>query len=699
MALKKESTRKAHDWLKPFTKKTPVDAKRPAEHKRRQHRPNVGNAHPRVGTEVPDGTNLQSLYNFPNCETPSCTYEDSPTDWTDLVDTYENKAWPSGYFIGTVFADKVNTYTSGTEMVVYPASCSDVSNPTTCTVTETAQSGWTIDYVHVYGYNFGEAMTAYKYIMSIPDTTNPAEEYVIAFKDIGSSSYTISAAMAIDADPNVIYWTPPAGNALDTVGLPNCVAPGCTYHSTYTEFNAYIADIEQELVPGGKFVAYIDIASCWNTVTDTLDCNGLTIGYEAYDSYNVGSVATVQPDFSSWTVISSAVDVALTSDASSVSSAWFMFVFEVPSSWTASDWEGYVRVKTTDSSGSNKYFPRNSDSPNLGYITVPVAAEFTGGGNSGEVQYVTSEDAFFDDVGENCFELIQTYLNVDFTEVTSPVDSPQEGGYKSRKINDYIAVQVTMDPDETWSSGSMTGGTMLKNVGWQCADSSNCPVTEVARLWTSPAQVSIMLKTWDHGAPYIEVGDTFRLGFALVDVYDTTPFDPLEYSEWVGFTMTIDSGSPLSCPDYSVYDGDSFNTAGGGGNSGELSPATTFSAFQSDVQTNLCYNALYAIANDVITMSFTTVVGSSPVVGHDTGPSDPYDHDHVTNLGVVQRKPYDFLSFAVSYDDDYLSIGWMCKAVLNCPVTEVARYNADDGLVLIVLQVSELTVEHDTFSV
>jgi len=188
-----------------------------------------------------------------------------------------------------------------------------------------------------------------------------------------------------------------------------------------------------------------------------------------------------------------------------------------------------------------------------------------------------------------------------------------------------------------------------------------------------------MLKTWDYGAPYIEVGQSFRLGFALVDVYDemSLPYDPYEYSEWVGFTVFIESGDGLTCPDYSIYDGDSFNVEGGGGNSGEVSPANTFSDFQDHVQDGQCYNALYAIAQNVIAMDFVT-----------TGPAPSDDDEVVTNYGLYEVVPYDYVSFAVTYDDDYLSIGWMCEAAINCPIEEVARYDADDGQVLIVLQVS-----------
>lgn len=77
------------DWLNPFSKKAPIDAKKPEDRKGRKHNPKVGMAHPRVGSDIPDGTNLQSLYHFPNCE-DTCVYEDSPTDWTDLVDTNKN---------------------------------------------------------------------------------------------------------------------------------------------------------------------------------------------------------------------------------------------------------------------------------------------------------------------------------------------------------------------------------------------------------------------------------------------------------------------------------------------------------------------------------------------------------------------------------------------------------------------------------
>jgi hypothetical protein len=55
--------------------------------------------------------------------------------------------------------------------------------------------------------------------------------FVVAFKEIGTANYAISTAMTVGADPNVIYWTPPAGDQLSTVGLPNCVeANGCGYY-------------------------------------------------------------------------------------------------------------------------------------------------------------------------------------------------------------------------------------------------------------------------------------------------------------------------------------------------------------------------------------------------------------------------------------------------------------------------------------
>jgi hypothetical protein len=52
----------------------------------------------------------------------------------------------------------------------------------------------------------------------------------------------------------------------------------------------------------------------------------LTVGIESYDSSNIGSLTAMQPDFSDWMLIASAVDVSLTSDASAVSEAYYEFV-------------------------------------------------------------------------------------------------------------------------------------------------------------------------------------------------------------------------------------------------------------------------------------------------------------------------------------------------------------------------------------
>lgn len=136
---------------------------------------------------------------------------------------------------------------------------------------------------------------------------------------------------------------------------------------------------------------------------------------------------------------------------------------DIPDSWSE-EWFFRVKASTTDSNGDYEtdHYPNTSPY----YVSIPVAAEFTGGGNSGQIDYVESEDAFFDQIGENCFEIVNTWLDVDFTVVTSPEDSAQEGGAVFRKIDDYIAVQVTMDPDETWSTGDISSGTMLKDVGW-----------------------------------------------------------------------------------------------------------------------------------------------------------------------------------------------------------------------------------------
>jgi hypothetical protein len=54
---------------------------------------------------------------------------------------------------------------------------------------------------------------------------------------------------------------------------------------------------------------------------------------------------------------------------------------------------------------------------------ITVVGEGEGGGNSGQAVMRTSGDWFFQDAGKNCFELVQNYLNIDFTgEFPSHID-------------------------------------------------------------------------------------------------------------------------------------------------------------------------------------------------------------------------------------------------------------------------------------
>jgi hypothetical protein len=260
-------------------------------------------------------------------------------------------------------------------------------------------------------------------------------------------------------DPSVYYFDRPSGSELTDHGLPNCVAPDCTYYSDYTDFNAL--DYENDYTPGGLFYAYVEVTEWWEDAT--VASGGIDIEPVFYDSNSLVDYAASPPDASGWTIKAASLDVYLTSDGSAISSIYFDFWMEIPDDWSE-EWFYRMMASTTDSTGNyeTEYYPSSS----LRYITIPVAAEFTGGGNSGQIDYVESEDAFFDQIGENCFEIVNTWLDVDFTVVTSPADSAQEGGVVYRKIDDYIAVQITMDPDETWSSGDMAGGTMLKDVGW-----------------------------------------------------------------------------------------------------------------------------------------------------------------------------------------------------------------------------------------
>jgi len=402
--------------------------------------------------QTPDGSNLQSLYNFPNCES-TCDYEADQSDFADLLDSFQDQVWPGGYAIGEIFATKVNSYDSGTELIVYPASCSDIDNVATCTIDDSGfgESGWDLLYVNVWGYFFGEAMTQYNYILSIPDTTTPGEQYVVVFEELSGSGSANSFAYEVGADPSAFYFDRPSGSELSDYGLPNCELPDCTYYSDYSDFDNL--NLVDDLTPDGEFYGYIEITDWYDDAT--VASGGVDISIIAVDLNG----DSLDLDFSDFTITAASLDVYLTSDGSDIDSLYYDFHMKIPETWTQ---EMFFRISaeaTTDSGSDVVYFP---DASGYLYLSIPTPAEFTGGGNSGSVDYVESEDAFFEQIGENCFEIVNTWLNVDFTAS----DSTQEGGVAYRRIDDYIAVQVTMDPDETWSSGDMAGGTMLKDVGW-----------------------------------------------------------------------------------------------------------------------------------------------------------------------------------------------------------------------------------------
>jgi hypothetical protein len=101
-----------------------------------------------------------------------------------------------------------------------------------------------------------------------------------------------------------------------------------------------------------------------------------------------------------------------------------------------------------------------------------------GGGNSGTRDLCTTKECFFDDIGENCFDIVEEYISLDFTNRPSPRDIDR----LIRGQNDYIFVQVE----------ALTKG--FNKVGWQCVDPLYCPVVEVARMQFEDDKFAIMLK-------------------------------------------------------------------------------------------------------------------------------------------------------------------------------------------------------------
>lgn len=87
-----------------------------------------------------------------------------------------------------------------------------------------------------------------------------------------------------------------------------------------------------------------------------------------------------------------------------------------------------------------------------------------GGGNSGTRELRYDVDSFFEDIGENCFAIVENYITLDFENPRRDINRVVRGQ------NDYIFIQVE----------SLTRG--FNKVGWQCRNPDYCPVVEVARM-------------------------------------------------------------------------------------------------------------------------------------------------------------------------------------------------------------------------
>jgi hypothetical protein len=96
-------------------------------------------------------------------------------------------------------------------------------------------------------------------------------------------------------------------------------------------------------------------------------------------------------------------------------------------------------------------------------------------GNSGAATLRFDKDNFFDDIGENCFQIVQDYIIVDFNNPERDINRIVRGQ------DDYIFFQIELsDPNA--------------DVAWQCRSATYCPVQELARLHISTNQKALMLK-------------------------------------------------------------------------------------------------------------------------------------------------------------------------------------------------------------
>lgn len=136
-------------------------------------------------------------------------------------------------------------------------------------------------------------------------------------------------------------------------------------------------------------------------------------------------------------------------------------------------------------------------------------------GDSGAATLRFDKDNFFDDIGENCFQIVQDYIIVDFT------DPPRDINRIVRGQDDYIFLQIELSDANA-------------DVAWQCRSATYCPVQELARLHISTNQKAVMLKIDSDAETYAD-----RFAALTNSDYDNEPYLQIMVAEGVDTSDSV----------------------------------------------------------------------------------------------------------------------------------------------------------------
>lgn len=221
--------------------------------------------------------------------------------------------------------------------------------------------------------------------------------------------------IAIENHPTVDGTT-----LFELFGAPNCESTDCTFYSDYSTFSALIPSQDRR---GGYFY---------------FSCN-------LYDNL--------------WTEYGFAVYPGSCSDNSDISTcsysssdtaeAWTVDIVSIYEGDGTSYYEGFFSIPLNDIMSGNyvviRYDPSQGEDDTAEIISSVYLDEIggladigdgEGGGNSGTVVLKYSEDWFLNDIEFICFDLVEDYISVDFTDPPSHIDPVV------RSQHDYIYIQA-----------------------------------------------------------------------------------------------------------------------------------------------------------------------------------------------------------------------------------------------------------------